>query len=189
MLLTRSRIVVSLVAVALFACSSAPPDTTLDGELNSGNSAKSSKTPSKTSGTGTNTGTAQQTNPTDPADPAAPANPAAPATPTTPAPAGNGQCAGQQTADACFQCCDTASPGGFDVDSQAFGQCVCETPGTCAAACATSFCAGGPPTAACEQCLNGATQCEAQAEAACNANAACAAAFACSDSSGCNAKP
>lgn len=193
MLITRSRIAFSLVAIALVACSSAPPDTTLQGEINPGNSNKGgSKTPAANKGSSTNNGgTSTTQDPTDPADPAAdpatPAAPATPGTPGTPAP-GTGQCAASAGAEQCFQCCDAAFPGGLDVDAQAYGQCVCEAPGVCAQQCATSYCAGQQPTAACEQCLNAATQCEQAAETACNANANCKGAFTCIESSGCEQK-
>ena len=187
MQISRSHIAFTLVALALAACSSAPPDSPLQGEVSpttpkkkNGNS--TSNTNNDSEGQDLNSGATPGANPSDPA---APANPAAPATPTP----GTGQCAAQQTFDTCAQCCDQAFPGGFDIDSQAFGQCACEAPGTCAQACAGSFCAGGQATPACEQCLANATQCQQIAETTCNANASCAGAFTCFDSSGCEAKP
>lgn len=189
MLISRSRVVVTFLALALVACSSAPPDSPLQGEVSPTTPKKknSSKTTNNDDSEGQNleSGSAPGANPSDPAAPANPANPAAPATPTP----GTGQCAGQQTFDTCAQCCDQAFPGGFDVDSQAFGQCACESPGVCAQACAGSFCAGGQATPACEQCLSTAAQCQQIAETTCNANASCAGAFTCFDSSGCQAKP
>jgi hypothetical protein len=188
MLISRSRIAFTFIAFALVACSSAPPDSPLQGEVSP--SASSKKKNSKTTtnddseNDNLNSGTTQNTDPTDPSAPA----PATPATPTAPAPT-NGQCAAQQTFDTCMQCCDTAFPGGFEVDAQAFGQCACVSPGVCAQACAGSFCAGGQATAACEQCLVTATQCETVAEQTCNANASCSGVFTCLDSSGCEAKP
>lgn len=188
MLISRSRIAFTLIAFALVACSSAPPDSPLQGEVNPTSPTNKKKNNNQTQtnndgeGQDLNSGTAD---PADPADPAAPANPA---TPGTPAP-GTGQCSAQASFDACFQCCDQAFPGGFEVDAQAFGQCACESPGVCAQACATSFCAGGQATPACEQCLAAATQCNTVAETACNANASCQGVFSCVDSSGCEAKP
>lgn len=186
MLISRSRIAFTLVALALVACSSAPPDSPLQGEVSpttpkkkNGNSTSTNNNDSE--GQNLNSGTTPGANPSDPA---APANPA-PATPTP----GTGQCSAQTTFDTCAQCCDQAFPGGFDVDAQAFGQCACEAPGVCAQACAGSFCAGGQATPACEQCLASATQCQQVAETTCNANASCAGAFTCFDSSGCEAKP
>jgi hypothetical protein len=187
MLISRSRIAFTLVAMALAACSSAPPDSPLQGEVNPTPTNKKKNNNSTTKnddseGQSLESGTTQQADPTDPA------NPSAPATPSTPAPT-NGQCSGQQTFDTCMQCCDQAFPGGFEVDANAFGQCACESPGVCAQACAGNFCAGGQATAACEQCLNAATQCNTAAETTCNANASCKGVFTCLDTSGCEAKP
>jgi hypothetical protein len=70
-------------------------------------------------------------------------------------------------------------------------KCACQSPGTCATQCAADFCAGAQtqPSAACAQCLQGATQCDQQAAAACDADAACKKADACVQASGCDSKP
>jgi hypothetical protein len=184
MLISRSRLAFTLIAFALVACSSAPPDSPLQGEVNpSPASKKKNNSQAQTNDDSENLNSGTQEGQPDLADPAAPA-----ATPTTPAPT-NGQCAAATSFDACFGCCDQAFPGGFEVDAQAFGQCACESPGVCAQACAGSFCAGGQATPACEQCLATATQCNTAAETACNANASCKGVFTCVDSSGCEAKP
>jgi hypothetical protein len=107
---------------------------------------------------------------------------------TTPAPVpGTGQCAAAADMFACFDCCDAAHPGGWEVADQAWGDCICQT--ACAQACGGNFCQGGQPSAACEQCLDTAQQCDAAADAACAANANCAAANACAQSSQCETKP
>jgi hypothetical protein len=186
MVISRSRIVVTLVALALVACSSAPPDSPLQGEVNPTsptNKKKNDPTPTNCESEGENLTSGTTEN-----DPAAPAAPASPAAPATPAPT-NGQCSAQTSFDACFQCCDQAFPGGFEVDAQAFGQCACVSPGACAQACAGSFCAGGQATPACEQCLAAATQCNTVAESSCNANASCQGVFNCVATSGCEQKP
>ncbi len=188
MILARSRSALTfaaalIVSTASFAvaCSSAPPpgDPPLSGEVNQNKTPgnKSSSSSSSSSG-GSTKDTEESTDPNEPADPQDPADPA----PT------GGACSGEATADACFQCCDTKNPGGLDVDGQAFGECACETPGVCAQACGSSYCAGQQPTQACATCLQNATQCETAAETACNANAACKAAIACIESSGCDQK-
>jgi hypothetical protein len=184
MLISRSRIAYLFVAFALVACSSAPPDSPLDGEVSPSASSKKKKPTTNDDSETLNSGATQTTDPTNPSAPA----PATPATPTTPAPT-TGQCAAQQTFDTCMQCCDQSFPGGFDIDAQAFGQCACVSPGVCAQACAGNFCAGGQATPACEQCLAAAVQCETVAEQTCNANASCSGAFTCYDSSACEAKP
>lgn len=187
MLITRSRIAFCFIALALAACSSAPPDSPLQGEVNPTPTNKKKNNNTNTTnddseGANLNSGATQEGDPTEPGA-------STPATPTTPAPAGGGQCGAQQTFDTCMQCCDQAFPGGFEVDANAFGQCACESPGVCAQACAGSFCSGGPATPACEQCLAGATQCNTAAETTCNANASCKGVFTCLDTSGCEAKP
>lgn len=192
MIVVRSRTALTFAAALAIstasfavACSSAPPpgDPPLSGELNqnrgTGNKTGNDTSSSSSSSGGTNKGTDQSTDPNEPADPAQPGDPA----PT------GGACSNEQTADACFQCCDTKNPGGLDVDGQAFGQCACETPGVCAQACGSSYCAGQEPTQACVTCLQNATQCETAAETACNANAACKAALTCIQQSGCEQKP
>lgn len=88
---------------------------------------------------------------------------------------------------ACFDCCDAAHPGGWEVAAKAFDDCVCQQ--VCAQACGSSYCAGGDPSAACVQCLDDAQQCEQAADAACQGNANCAAADACAQASACDTKP
>jgi hypothetical protein len=87
-----------------------------------------------------------------------------------------------------------AYPGGqqaFQQAGQAFGACVCQTPGTCATQCAQSYCAGQAPQPndACEQCLGTATQCEQQADQICNATPDCASILSCFGASQCSTKP
>lgn len=188
--LIRSRVLAAtafVTAACAFACSSAPPDGTLAGEINGNDPASSGSTvPKKTTSTGgstSNTGSTGSTGNTG-------GTPTPTPTPTADAgvtPVGTGQCASSADFDTCLDCCDPQNA--LEVDNAAFGQCVCQSPGVCAAQCATSFCAGLDPTAACEQCLDAATQCDQTADAACNANAGCAAALACVTSSGCDAKP
>lgn len=184
---SRSSLTVAAVlaiATASFAvaCSSAPPpsDPPLAGENSSTKNGSSNKNGSS-SNTGSKTGNNDNEQSTDPNEPADPQNP------SDPAPTG-GACSAEATADACFDCCDTKNPGGLEVDGQAFGQCACESPGVCAQACGSSYCAGNQPTQACSTCLQNATQCETAAETACNANAACKAAIACIQQSGCAQK-
>ncbi len=187
MILDRSRSALSLAAALavttasfVVACSSAPPpgDPALAGEVNQNKGTNNgNKTPSSKDKSG-DQGPSSDTDPNEPADPQDPGDPA----PT------GGACSAEQTADACFQCCDTKNPGGLDVDGQAFGECACESPGVCAQACGSTYCAGQEPNQACINCLQNATQCETAAETACNASAACKAAVACIEQSGCDQK-
>jgi hypothetical protein len=103
-------------------------------------------------------------------------------------------CSTTTSFDACAQCCDTNNPPGYEVADDAYFACLCQTPGACAQACATTLCAaGGPqdPSASCEQCLDSqaAAQCDDAAEAACQASAACQAANLCFATSNCEQKP
>lgn len=107
------------------------------------------------------------------------------ATPPTTPPAPN-TCGAAADFIACIDCCDQASPGGFEVDAKAWDDCICQT--ACAQACGGSYCNGGEPSAACEQCMDGAKQCDQAAATACQASAGCAAAMACVQNSQCEAK-
>lgn len=126
----------------------------------------------------TNDGTTTDTTPSTPA----PGTDQTPQTPADPTPSG-GQCSSSADAMSCFECCDPNGTATAAAD-EAWGRCVCQTPGVCASACGTSFCRGSQPTAACEQCLENSTaQCDQVAEQACDAT--CQAAIACFDSSAC----
>ncbi len=73
-----------------------------------------------------------------------------------------------KTGSACQACCEDAAPTAVtDLVYQAFGECACESPGYCAAVCASSYCAGLPAAGACAACLDAATACNAAAERAC----------------------
>jgi hypothetical protein len=99
-------------------------------------------------------------------------------------------CTATTTGQACGDCCYAQHPGA-NVGDDAFGSCVCQTPGTCATQCAATFCAGKPTAQgdACETCLQGATQCEQTATTACNANPDCTAFNTCFQTAGCASKP
>jgi hypothetical protein len=97
-------------------------------------------------------------------------------------------CKASADANSCYDCCATAHPG-VSVGDDAFGTCACQTPGTCAAQCANDYCKGQQPSAACSTCLDNATQCNTQADAACNANPDCMAFDTCVTSSSCDSKP
>lgn len=104
---------------------------------------------------------------------------------------GGGSCAGEATVDACYGCCDKASPKAADVLNEAFGKCVCEVGKACKSECAATFCAGKDPDDACGKCLDSqqADVCSSDAEAACNADASCAPYLACTTSAKCDDKP
>lgn len=94
-------------------------------------------------------------------------------------------CSSSTSYDACYQCCDPTNAVQPAID--VFGQCVCQSPGTCAAQCGNNYCNGQAPSPACETCLNAASACEAKADAACGT--ACKAAISCAEASKCDDKP
>lgn len=102
-------------------------------------------------------------------------------------------CSATADFNACNQCCDSNSGGGLKVADDAFLGCICQTPGVCAQACATSLCgaAGGNPSQACATCLNSqqAAQCDSAAGTACQGSPACQAAQQCLQQSTCDQKP
>lgn len=94
-------------------------------------------------------------------------------------------CSLSATAAECATCCDPS--GTANAAIAAFGNCVCGTPGTCASACAATYCSGTTPDPSCKLCLDGATQCNQQAESMCDAN--CQAAMTCASTNLCASKP
>ena len=164
----NTRLAVSLVtalALAAFACSSAPPDT----------------------GTGTGTGTKTKTpsgssTSQSPTDPSSPTNPTTPTTPTTPL-TDTAACGMKATSKECSDCCVQKTPTALDASDKIYGDCICAAT-TCATACVDSVCAmadnTNTPTAACKTCLDTNDQmCGDKAGAACDADATCKAASAC----------
>jgi hypothetical protein len=160
----RLSLALSLSLLAA-ACSAPtiPNDSTDSEDPNADSDVTAAKAPKKT------TPPKKTTTPTAPPEGETPAptpNPTPNPTPT-PTPAPNA-CAGQQ-GDACFDCCDQASGGALAQADNAFGQCACGG-GACTSACSADFCTGAQPSAACEACLTG--TCEPQADALCT-SAAC----------------
>jgi hypothetical protein len=142
-------------------------------------------TPGSQNGTGNGTGTGTGTG-TTPTPPSIDASTTPPTTPTTP-PASAATCGQKADMFACFDCCDAAHPGGWEVAAQAWDTCMCTQ--ACAAACGSNFCAGGEPTEACFNCMDADQTGGAAADAACAANASCAAADACAQGAACDTKP
>ena len=178
--------IAALLTIAAVACSApAPLDPQLEGEQVTGGSTRkpSTKTPPKKNtpapgdeeegeggGTGTGTGTGTKT-------------------PQQPAPQG-GNCSAQTTWGACIDCCVALDPAGIKIADDAFVQCACQNPGTCAAACGNNFCVNPDnATEACDNCLAQATQCQQVSSTACQGNAGCKTVVGCFDTSQCEAKP
>ncbi len=168
--------------IAAVACSApAPLDPPLEGEQTSG-PRKPSRAPSK-----------KNTPPPDGEEPEGenqgPGSESPPSNPQTPPPNG-GNCSAQATWGACIDCCVAVDPAGIKIADNAFIQCACQNPGTCASVCGNNFCVNPDnATEACDSCLAQALQCENVAATACQGNAGCQAVVSCFDSSQCEAKP
>ena len=178
-----------LAGVTAVACSAPPPGAIGAADQDQTDGDDDGKLPtsstSPTNPSNPNGGTQPTTN--EPGTTPTPA-PAPPGVDASTPPADAGQCSSTADAWACFDCCDAAHPGGWEVAAQAFDQCVCTQ--ACASVCGSNYCAGGEPSDACIQCLDGsAQQCEAAVDAACAGNASCAAADACAAASQCETKP
>lgn len=183
----------SIVVLAVAACSAAPPsDPELEGEESEGASQKAPKQQKPErggdeedeEGTGTGGGTGTGNPPSGGNQPAPKGDGGG-----APPPGGGAQCGAEQNADACFDCCVAVDPAGIQVGDDAFVQCACQNPGTCQAACGDNFCTNpDQATPECEQCLQGAQQCEQVADTACEGNAGCKAVMGCFEQSQCNAK-
>lgn len=184
----------SLFALGLFtlgfaaACSSAPaPPNDLDRDDDGSNEQNATKKPTKSTPAKPPSNDGDQDEGTGPT-PAGSSNDGGTPPSGNPPPANAGKCAGEASADACFSCCEAGNEAGIQAVWQVFDACVCQNPGTCASACGNNYCAGGQPSQACEQCLDGATQCQQQSDQACAANASCKAANDCIEASKCDDK-
>lgn len=99
-----------------------------------------------------------------------------------------GTCSADQGVEACYECCDQKHGGGSEVYEEAWVACACQ-PSVCGTQCASSLCGVGgvEPQEGddCATCLEGAAQCDEQADTACQADASCAASFQCALDSKC----
>jgi hypothetical protein len=150
----------TFVALAAFACSSAPPET--GSEKPSSEKAPSNKKADDKNAT-------SDTSKNDP-------EPSKPLSDTS-------ACGQKATAQECGDCCLAKTPTALDASDKIFGDCMCAA-ATCETVCSASACAAADnqnqPTAACETCLKTNGQaCEDKAKAACDADAECKAADAC----------
>jgi hypothetical protein len=172
------------------ACSAPAPGTGLStGDQTATPAPSSGKLPSSGSSSSSPAPAPSASTPTDP-------NSGAPVPATdggvTPPPT-QADCSATADFNACNQCCDSNSGGGLKVADDAYLACICQTPGVCAQACATSLCGagGGNPSPQCESCLGSqkAFQCEDAAGSACQGSPACQAAQQCMQQSNCQQKP
>jgi hypothetical protein len=95
------------------------------------------------------------------------------------------------TANDCFACCDSAHGGASRVGDLALKNCLCNSPGSCAAQCASELCAGWNPVLGdpCDQCASGNAACNRASDQACAADVNCKAFQACSTTAACASKP
>jgi hypothetical protein len=102
-----------------------------------------------------------------------------------------GGCEATTTNEACETCCEQKFPAGAQAAQaaiDAWQQCVCTK---CSAQCASSACSPNQdePTAACQTCMDAATECDDKYEQVCNADQSCAAMGQCVETSKCGDKP
>lgn len=168
-------LVLSGLALVLFACSSESPTSSVKGPSTAAqnqNDDDDDKTPSKPGNTASN-------------DPASSSDPTEPA--------GGGQCASQAKAEACFNCCDPSQKA-FEAADKSYGDCICAA-AKCGTQCAQTACNAANPTEpaqndACDTCLmQNSDACGQAAAAVCDADANCKAAEACVEAAKCFDKP
>jgi hypothetical protein len=165
MITSRLAVSVSTVlALAAFACSSAPST-----DIGTGTPTKNATKTGDKPGTGNSTGTTPGGNTTDPA----------PSTPLQDTKA----CGQKTTSKACGDCCLASAPTALDAADQVWGECICAAT-ACQTECSASICSTtdtqAAPTAACDSCLMAKGQaCEDKAATTCDADPKCKAAHAC----------
>lgn len=164
-------LVLSIVAVA---CSSPTIPSDLGDSTDPSESVATKKKTPKQTTTASDNGAAKTPSGTTPPSTTPPSMP----------PPASANCSGSATADACFDCCNTASGGELAKADDAFGKCACGG-GQCTSACNADFCTGAAPSAACESCLT--ATCEPAANAVCT-SAACKAGQQCMQASACAQK-
>ena len=186
-----ATVVVALPTVAFsLACAvpNLPPDESTQDEQ-----ASTDPTPSKTPAT-RGTTTPPSTSPGSGSGSGSSTPPAATPSSTADAsaPPPTNTCGSASTADACFRCCDVAHPNAMPLLDNEWGKCQCEVPGTCASACASSYCAGQGIVqgSSCDNCLAANNQmCRAKAETKCAADATCKPYLTCTTDAKCASKP
>lgn len=168
-----SILVLSGLALVLFACSSESPTSSVKGPSTAAqnqNDDDDDKTPAKPGSTSSNT-------------------PSSSSDPTDPAPAAGGQCASQAKAEACFDCCDPSKTA-FEASDKAYGDCICAA-AKCGTQCAQTACNAASPKEpaqgdACDTCLmQNSDACGQSAASICDADANCKKASECVEAAKC----
>jgi hypothetical protein len=169
------------VFVLAAACSSSPPPE--KNPLATKNASSKGDAGEAPEGDGTPGGD----QPTTPSGPSGPPTGASDGGTNPPTDAGTTACGSTGDSQSCMDCCTKGNTNALAPAIQAFGDCACVSPGTCADQCAFDYCIGLQPSDTCSQCLDGATQCQQAGDKACNADATCRPALACERASQCNA--
>jgi hypothetical protein len=101
-------------------------------------------------------------------------------------------CTSSADQNACYSCCEDATPAALPYLQEAWGVCACEIPGTCFFECATEYCAGEAitPGGECDTCLaDNDGFCSAQAYDDCAVDDTCSPVLDCESASDCADKP
>ena len=102
-------------------------------------------------------------------------------------PKAKGACSGEATQKACFECCQDKAPQAVDFYTRALESCLCQSPGSCQAACGATLCSGYKADTACAECLRTTgLACEDSAFTACENEASCAPMLTCASESRCS---
>jgi hypothetical protein len=189
-----SALVAAVALAAPLAASSlacAVPNLPPEDEAAADEQASTDPTPTKTTAPKRDAGSAQPSSGGGSGSGAAP-SPAPSGGPEAGTPAPTNACGAAASQDACFQCCETANPNALPVLDQAWGDCQCDVPGTCAGVCGLQFCGGQPTTlgSSCDNCLAANDQsCGTKAETKCAADSKCKPYLTCTTDAKCASKP
>jgi hypothetical protein len=99
-----------------------------------------------------------------------------------------GPCSHHPTESSCLLCCNERSPEAVKLYVARFSECACRTPGTCAAECTATYCAGLEASTECKSCLEGAETCDDVARSECWDDAKCRPLLDCARESRCASK-
>lgn len=187
-LVASVALAVTTAALSLACAVPNLPDETAEDEA-----AATGPAPSKTTATKRDAGTAA---PSSGGSGSGSTTPPSGTPSTTPpdaaAPAPTNACAAAPDQDACFRCCDVASPNAMPFLDNEWGKCACEVPGVCANVCAAQYC-GGQPTmvgGSCDNCLAANDQsCRTKAETKCATDSTCKPYLTCTTDAKCASKP
>jgi MYXO-CTERM domain-containing protein len=169
----RKKTATLSLSVTLMACSSTPP---LEGTPLHGSSLRDDEATDDIS---------DQASTGDPDGD----NPSSTPSSSGSSPKPKGACSGESTQKACFECCTDKSPQAVELYTRALEGCLCDSPGTCKAACEATLCSGYKADAACADCLRTTgLSCEDSAFSACEKDPGCGPMLECASESRCSSK-